>query len=143
LNIDAQKVSETKRHCQSDRNRNCHQYGRAPFPESDERYDHHKRDRFVQRVHEEIDVLFHLPRLIRCGCNDQVRRQQFLRLGDFPLHVLRKLRNLFAPAHLHSKRHGSRTLPLSVFVPPRVKIQIARGTLISAADIHQISQING
>ena len=64
LQIDAKQVGESEGQREGDRNRNRHQHRGAPFPESHEGNDDDEGDRFVQRVHEEVDVFFNLARLV-------------------------------------------------------------------------------
>jgi hypothetical protein len=54
--------------------------------EADERHDDHQGDRFVQAVHEQVDVLADLPRLIGGSCQDQVGREQGAQLTELAVH---------------------------------------------------------
>ncbi len=74
LQIDAEHLHHAERHGQRDRNGERHQQRRAPLPKADQRHEHHQHDRLVQALHEQVDVLLHLPRLVRGASEDQILR---------------------------------------------------------------------
>ena len=104
LEVDPQHMHHPERHRERDRNSQRHQQRRSPFPESDQRHQHDECDRFVQASHEEVNVLVHLPRLIRCAGQGQIGRQlraQFFKLG---IDRLAKVADLLPGPHLNGKR---------------------------------------
>ncbi len=88
---------------QRDRNRDRHQQRRAPLPEADQRDDHYQTDRFVQRVHEEVDLLFHLYRLVGGVDHHQVVGQVLLHAVQLLGHVPAEEIDLLAVAHVDSR----------------------------------------
>ena len=104
LEVDAEQVGEAEGEGERDGNRDRHQHGGAPFPESDERDDDDERDRFVERVHEEIDVFFDLARLVGGVGDDQVGGEKLARFFQFFFDVLGEFCDLLA--HFASARPG-------------------------------------
>ncbi len=143
LEIDAEDVREAEGQGERDRNRDRHQHCGAPFPESDERDDDDESDRFVKRVHEEIDVFFDLARLIGSVGDDEVGGKKLARFFQLFFDVLGEFGDLLGIAHLHGEADGARALPIPFRIAPGVVIQIARGTLIAAANVYEVAEIDG
>ena len=142
LEVDPQHMHHPERHRERDRNSQRHQQGRSPFPESDQRHQHHERDRFVQASHEEVNVLVHLPWLIRCAGQGQIGRQlraQFFKLG---IDRLAKVTDLLPGPHLNGKRDRLRPAPSAIGPALTVKIQQSGRALVSSAHGHQISEVH-
>jgi hypothetical protein len=59
-----QHVDEAEGHRKGDGDGNRHEQRGAPFPESNQRDDHHQANGFVQSIHEQVDLLLHLDRLV-------------------------------------------------------------------------------
>ena len=60
-------------------------------------------DRFIQRVHEEIDVLLDLQRLIGGARDDKVGGKTSLHPGEGLVHLVAELVDLLAIAHLDAE----------------------------------------
>ena len=116
LQIDAEHVHHAERHRQRDRDRQRHQQRRTPFPEADQRDEHHQDDRFVEAAHEEIDVLLDLQRLVGSARDDQVVGQLLLELRERGVDGLAEFADLLAGAHLHGQCDGAAAPPLAVGV---------------------------
>jgi len=142
LQIDAEHVHHAERHRQRQRNGERHQHRGAPFPKTDERDEHHEKDRFVQAAHEQIDVLGDLQRLVGSAGENQIFGQAMLDIGERLVDGFAEFADLLAGPHLNGERDGAGTLPVGLLVAPRVKIHKARRAVIAAIDLHQIAQVN-
>ena len=112
LQVDAEHVGEAEGQGERDRHRNRHQHGGAPLPETDERDDDDESDRFVKRVHEEIDVFFDLARLIGSMGDDQVGGKKLARFFQLFFDVLGEFCDLLGIAHLHGQADGAGAMPI-------------------------------
>src|SRR5262249_53541049 len=61
---------------------------------------------------------------------------------EFFIHTLAELRNLLPIAHLDGERYGAAAMRSAVFITPGEIVQVASGTFVSAADVHQIAKVN-
>jgi hypothetical protein len=100
-----QRRSHAERHREGERNADASS-SRAPLPEPDERDQHHQGNRFPQAVHEQVDILLHLERLIGGARNDQVGREPVAQDGKGRIHRLAEDADLLSRPHL--EREGDR-----------------------------------
>ena len=96
LQVDAEQVDHAEGHGQRDRDGEHHQHGGAPLPEADERHDDHERDGLVERVHEEVEVLLHLQRLVGGALDEEVGGKAPLHPGEGLVHLVAELVDLLA-----------------------------------------------
>ena len=68
--------------------------------------------------------------------------KQLARFFQFFFDVLGEFCDLLRVAHLHGEADGARSLPIPFRVAPGVVVQIASGTLIAAANVDQIAEID-
>src|SRR6266853_1334473 len=88
-----------------------------------------------------MDVFLDLERLIGGMRDDQVGRKNLAQLCKFLVDGLTERRDLLLVAHVDCKCDGTAALPLSLWVLPRVVIQVLGGALISTADFDQVAEI--
>src|ERR1700704_1587835 len=74
--------------------------------------------------------------------NDQIGRQNLVELCKFLVNGLTERRDLLLIAHVDRKSDRTAALPFSSWVLPRVVIQVLSGTLVSAADFDEVTQID-
>src|SRR5262249_1319374 len=129
-------------HGQRHRNGKSHKQGRAPFPEPNQRNQHNQSDRLVERVHEEVNVLFHLARLIGSANNHQVVREELFDRAKFFVDVFAKKSDLLTRAKEKSDSNGAMAGPHTVFIAGRIEIKEAQRRLVGAANVHQIAQVD-
>ncbi len=89
-----------------------------------------------------MDVFLDLEWLIGGMRDNQVRRKNLAQLRKFLVDRLTERRDLLLVAHVDCKRDRTAALPLSLWVLPRVVIQVLSGALVSAADFDQVAEIN-
>src|SRR5262249_2901969 len=104
--------------------------------------EHDESDGFIEGIHEEVDVFFYLLWLIRGADDHQVRRKKPANRRELLVDVFSKLGNLLSRAHEDGDGHCAASMPPSICVPRGIEIEEARGRLVTAADIHQVPQIN-
>ena len=142
LNIDPEQVQGPERHRQRDRDGDGHQHGGAPLPEAEPGNQHHQRDRLVQRIHEQAEILFYLQRLVRSAGDDQIVRQILLHRRQLGVDATAERVDLLPVLHLHRNRDCAAASPVAVLVRPGQVIQILRRALVSARNIDQVAQVN-
>ncbi len=89
-----------------------------------------------------MNVFFDLQWLVGGVRDDQVRRKNLVELRKFMVDGLAERRDLPLVSHVDRKRDCTTTLPLALWIFPRVVVQILSGALVAAADFDQITEID-
>ena len=84
-----------------------------------------------------------MPGLVGGARHDQVFRQLRLDLGQRGIDSFTEFTDVFTRAHLNCDRDGAGALPIALCVARFVKVEKAWRAVITARDVHQVSQING
>ena len=89
-----------------------------------------------------MNVFFDLQRLVGGMRDDQVGRKNLVDLSKFLVDGLTERRDLPPVAHVDRKRDRTTTLPLPLWVLPRVVVQVLSGALVAATDFDQVTEID-
>src|SRR5262249_54808594 len=143
LQVDVHHVYHPECHRERDGHGERHQQRRTPLPEPDKGDHYHQADGLVKRLHEEIDVFFHLQRLVGGTSDDQVGWQSGAHLFHLLVYRLAELLNLLPGSHVNGDRDCAVTVRLAIFIRGCVEVQEIRRTLITAGDVHQIAKADG
>ncbi len=84
-----------------------------------------------------------MPGLVGGAGHDQVFGQLRLDLGQRCVDSLTEFTDVFSRSHLNRDRDGARTLPIALCVARFVIVEKAWRAVITARDVHQVSQVNG
>src|SRR6202451_3204951 len=90
-----------------------------------------------------MNVLLDLQRLVGGMRDDEIRGKNLFKLCEFLIDRLTKLRDLLLIAHVDCQSDCAAALPLSIWILPRVIVQISGGTLVGGRNLDQIPEING
>jgi len=114
LQIDAQHPHRAEGHRKSERDRQRNQQRGAPFPETYQCDEDDERDRFVERVHQQVEVLVHLARLVRSSRDDQVFRQPAFEVTQEAIDGFAERVNLLAGTHKNCEGNCAISAPSSI-----------------------------
>src|ERR1700687_845433 len=89
-----------------------------------------------------MDVLLNLKGLIRRVRQNEVCRENLMKLRKLRIYRFTEARDLLFVAHVDCQRNGAAALPTPTLVLPGVVVQILCRGLIAAADLDEISQIH-
>ncbi len=143
LEVDAQHVDDTEGHGQGDGYGQGHDEGESPLPEPDERDDHDEDDGFVERPQEQVGVLLDLQGLVGSVDGDEIGREDAVELRQLCVDRLTEGGDLLLIAHVDGDRDGSTAAPAPPAVLPGVVVQVARGALVSTADVDEVAEVDG
>src|ERR1700691_4725430 len=90
-----------------------------------------------------MNVFFDLQWLVGSMRDDKVRRKNLLELSEFLVDGLTERRHFPLITHVDRKRDRTTALPIPLRVFPGVVVQVLSRALVAAADIDQVTKING
>src|SRR5229473_6546089 len=90
-----------------------------------------------------MNVFFDLQWLVGGMRDDQVRRENLVELSKFLVDGLAERGDLPLVAHIDRERDRTTSLPLPLWVFPRVVVQVLSGALVAATDFDQVAEIDG
>ena len=127
---------------EGNRNRQRHENRGTPAPEAEPGDHDDQHNRLPEALHEKVDVLRHLPRLIGGPGQNEVGRQQPLHLFHSFVDQLAEYSDLLSLAHLNRQSDRARRYPASSVRSPRIVIQIRRRALVFALYFANVAEID-
>src|SRR6185312_1996785 len=75
--------------------------------------------------------------------HNQILRQPLFEIIQSRIDRIAELPNDLSGSHLYCERNSAAATPLAALIAPGVEIQVSRWTIISADDVHDVSQVDG